>query len=82
MPHRDRCWEAITFKNKEINTCLQEEQKDLFIYLFIFTAWAEREEGRKNKEVEEIVLYYNRRSLPEGQLRVNPIGLRLAALWE
>lgn len=33
IPHRDRCWEAVTFKNKEINTCLQEGWKD---YLFFF----------------------------------------------
>lgn len=39
------------------------------LLFFFFTAWAEREEGGKNKELEEIVLYYNKRSLPEGQLR-------------
>lgn len=51
IPHRDRCWEAVTFKNKEINTCLREGWKD---YLFFsFPAWAEWEEGREDKELEE-----------------------------
>lgn len=58
IPHRDRCWEAVTFKNKEINTCLQEGWKDYCGLLFwgcffFFTAWAEWEEGRENKVLRE-----------------------------
>lgn len=34
IPYRDRCWEAVTFKNKEINTCLQEGWKDYCGLLF------------------------------------------------
>lgn len=44
IPHRDRCWEAVTFKNKEINTCLQEGWKDYFFFFSLHGLGGRREE--------------------------------------
>lgn len=50
-PHRDRCWEAITFKNRDKHMLAGGTER-----FFFFPAWAEWEEGEKNEEVEEVVV--------------------------
>lgn len=51
IPHRDRCWEALTFKNRDKHM-LAGGMERLFNS---FTTWSEGEEGRENKELEEVV---------------------------